>query len=101
MVDGGAPKPRIPSGYYVDFTTLAGDYGWERVPSLWRWRYFWADIRWWRFRKTDGLTWWECMLEVFELSEGASSDGARVNIAGVRNNQRFGFRADFIDAGQH
>jgi len=66
MVEGGEPKPRIPSGYYVDFTTLASDYGWERVPSLWRWRYFWPDIRWWRFRKTDDLTWWECMLEVFE-----------------------------------
>jgi len=66
MVEGGAPKARIPSGYYVDFTTFASDYGWERVPALWRWRYFWADIRWWEFLKTDSLTWWECMLEVFE-----------------------------------
>jgi len=69
MVEGGKLKEHIPSGYYVDFTTLASDYGWERVPSLWRWRYFWPDIRWWRFRKTDGLTWWECMLEVFEPKE--------------------------------
>ncbi len=69
MVEGGAPKTRIPSGYYVDFTTLAGDYGWERVPSLWRWRYFWADIRWWEFQKTNGMTWWDCMLEVFEPNE--------------------------------
>ncbi len=66
MVEGGAPKAYIPAGYYVDFTTLASDYGWERVPALWRWRYFWPDIRWWEFQKTDGLTWWECMLEVFE-----------------------------------
>jgi len=66
MVEGGAPKTRIPSGYYVDLTTLASDYGWERVPALWRWRYFWADIRWWEFLKSDGLSWWECMLEVFE-----------------------------------
>jgi len=66
MVEGGAPKERIPPGYYVDFTTLASDYGWERLPALWRWRYFWPDIRWWEFQKTDGLTWWECMLEVFE-----------------------------------
>ncbi|HEY72283.1 MAG: hypothetical protein B6I35_06185 [Anaerolineaceae bacterium 4572_32.2] len=69
MVEGGELKKRIPSGYYVDFTTLAADYGWERTPSLWRWRYFWPDIRWWRFRKTDGLTWWDCMLEVFEQDE--------------------------------
>ncbi|MBE9471578.1 MAG: PD40 domain-containing protein, partial [Chloroflexi bacterium] len=66
MVEGGAPKAHIPAGYYVDFTTLASDYGWERIPALWRWRYFWPDIRWWEFQKTDGLTWWECMLEVFE-----------------------------------
>jgi TolB protein len=69
MVEGGAPKARIPSGYYVDFTTLASDYGWERTPALWRWRYFWPDIRWWEFQKTDGLTWWECMLEIFEPKE--------------------------------
>jgi hypothetical protein len=69
MVEGGKLKEQIPSGYYVDFTTLASDYGWERVPSLWRWRYFWPDIRWWRFRKTDDLTWWDCMLEVFEPEE--------------------------------
>ena len=66
MVEGGAPRARIPPGYYVDFTTLASSYGWERVPSLWRWRYFWADIRWWEFQKTDGLSWWACMLEIFE-----------------------------------
>jgi TolB protein len=65
-VEGGAPRERVPDGYYVDFTTLANDCGWERVPALWRWRYFWPDIRWWEFQKTDGLTWWEGMLEVFE-----------------------------------
>ncbi|HET89878.1 MAG TPA: hypothetical protein ENN99_03935 [Chloroflexi bacterium] len=69
MVEGGKLKESIPSGYYVDFTTLAGDYGWERVPSLWRWRYFWPDVLWWRFQKTTGLSWWDCMLEVFEPDE--------------------------------
>ena len=75
MVEGGELKKQIPSGYYVDFTTLASDYGWERVPSLWRWRYFWPDIRWWRFRKMEDLTWWECMLEVFEPEEIEASFG--------------------------
>ncbi len=68
-VEGGALQEHIPDGYYVDFTTLASDYGWERVPALWRWRYFWPDTRWWRFRKTDGMNWWECMVEVFEPKE--------------------------------
>lgn len=67
-VEGGAYK-HIPAGYYVDFTTIASDYGWERLPSLWRWRYFWPDIRWWEFQKTDDLTWWDCMLEIFEPDE--------------------------------
>ena len=74
-VEGGALKERVPSGYYVDFTTLASDYGWERVPSLWRWRYFWPDVRWWRFRKTDDLTWWECMLELYEPEQIEASFG--------------------------
>jgi TolB protein len=69
MVEGGELKERIPSGYYVDFTTLASDYGWERTPALWRWRYFWPDIRWWRFQKTDNLTWWDCMSELFRSRE--------------------------------
>ena len=75
MVDGGELKERIPRGYYVDFTTLAGDYSWERVSSLWRWRYFWPDVRWWRFRNTGDLTWWQCMLDVFEPREIEASFG--------------------------
>jgi len=66
MVEGGALKEKVPSGYYVDFTALASIYGWERVSSLWRWRYYWPDIQWWEYQKTDGLTWWACMLEVLE-----------------------------------
>ena len=69
MVEGGAPKGTIPAGYYVDLTTLANAYGWERLPSLWRWRYFWPDIRWWEYQKTDGLNWWACMLEIYAPEE--------------------------------
>jgi TolB protein len=64
LVEGGAYKETIPAGYYVDLTALASEYGWERVPALWRWRYFWPDIRWWELQKTDGLSWWACMLEI-------------------------------------
>jgi TolB protein len=74
-VDGGTLKETVPSGYYVDFTALARDYGWERVPAEWRWRYFWPDIRWWEFQKTGGLTWWDCMLEVFEPGDVESAFG--------------------------
>jgi TolB protein len=75
LVEGGVIKERIPWGYYVDFTTLAGDYGWERLPSLWRWRYSWLDIWWWEFQKTDDLGWWECMLELYEPEQIEASFG--------------------------
>ena len=75
LVEGGALKERIPSGYYVDFTALASDYGWERLPSMWRWRYSWPDIWWWEFQKTDGLGWWECMLELYEPEQIEASFG--------------------------
>jgi TolB protein len=68
-VDGGTLLQEPPSGYYVDFTALARDYGWERVPSMWRWRYFWPDILWWEYRKTGNMTWWDAMLKVFEPAE--------------------------------
>lgn len=74
-VDGGAPMKEIPVGYYVDFTALARDYGWERVPSQWRWRHFWPDILWWDYQKTADLTWWACMLEVFEPEQIESTFG--------------------------
>jgi TolB protein len=74
-VNGGAPRTTVPSGYYVDFTARAHDYGWERVPALWRWRQFWPDIQWWEFRNTGDLTWWDCMLEVHEVEEVESAFG--------------------------
>ncbi|MBC7226710.1 MAG: PD40 domain-containing protein [Thermoflexales bacterium] len=63
---GGRPLEKIPAGYYVDLTALAADYGWERAPALYRWRYFWPDINWWHLQKTEGIDWWQCMLEVYE-----------------------------------
>jgi len=74
-VDGGALMERPPAGYYVDFTALARDYGWERVPSMWRWRYFWPDVLWWEYRKTGDLTWWACMQRVFEPEKIESTFG--------------------------
>ncbi len=75
LVDGGAIKAQIPAGYYVDFTALARDYGWERTPALWRWRYFWPDVRWWEYINTGDITWWECMLDVFPRQEIEASFG--------------------------
>ena len=74
-VQGGRLAETVPPGYFVDLTTLAADYGWERSPALYRWRYYWPDIRWWHLVKRDGLNWWECMLEVYDRQEIEASFG--------------------------
>ena len=86
VAQGGQLLDEVPAGYYADFTTLAAEYGWERVPALYRWRNFWPDIRWWLFRKTDQLAWKECMLELYGLEEietafGPIPEGTVVPIA--------------------
>ncbi|HEY4689973.1 MAG TPA: hypothetical protein VIK33_11720 [Anaerolineae bacterium] len=72
---GGRPMARIPSGYYVDFTTLAADYGWERVRAIWRWRSFYWDVEWWHFQKADGLPWWDAMKQVYAEKDIIASYG--------------------------
>jgi len=72
---GGAPMTTVPSGYYVDFTTLANDYGWQRVRAIWRWRSYYPDVEWWHFQKTDGLPWWEAMKQVYKESDIIASYG--------------------------
>ncbi|MEA3308763.1 MAG: DPP IV N-terminal domain-containing protein [Chloroflexota bacterium] len=72
---GGKLKAQPPAGYYVDFTTLAADYGWERRNALSNWRNSWFDIEWWHFQKTEGLSWYECMLERYTPEEIEGSYG--------------------------
>jgi TolB protein len=62
---GGEPRQQIPSGYWLDFTRLAGEYGWRSVGALRRWRTYYPDTDWWHFQKTDGLSWVEAMREVY------------------------------------
>jgi TolB protein len=73
-VQGGKLKP-IPAGYYVDFTTIAADYGWERRNALSNWRNSYFDIEWWHFQKTEGMSWYSCMLEVYTAEEIEESYG--------------------------
>jgi TolB protein len=63
--EGGELRQEVPLGYYVDFTQLAADYGWDRLPANNRWRNQWADTKWWQFQKPQGLTWFEAMLELY------------------------------------
>jgi len=62
---GGALKPQAPSGYYVDFTELAEDHGFHRLPAMANWRTFYPGARFGEFAHTDGLSWTEAMLRLY------------------------------------
>jgi TolB protein len=65
---GGSLRESIPDGYYVDFTQLAADYGFDRLPSLTDWRTFYLSVRFNEFVRTDGLDWASAMLELYPAS---------------------------------
>lgn len=62
---GGQLMETVPSGYYVDLTQLAADYGWFPIPSDRTWRQNFSGILFWEFVRTDGLTWREAMRELY------------------------------------
>lgn len=62
---GGALKSWAPSGYYLDFTALAADYGFERLPALPNWRTYYHGSRFNQFVFREGLSWEEAMLEIY------------------------------------
>lgn len=62
---GGRLRPEIPSGYYIDLTDVAADYGWEPYPAGTDWRLNFNAINYWMFIKPDGLSWLDAMLEVW------------------------------------
>lgn len=62
---GGAYMKSIPTGYWVDFTALASQYGWQRVPALNNWRTYFAGTQFNEFVITGGLDWHTAMLELY------------------------------------
>ncbi|PJF24066.1 MAG: hypothetical protein CUN53_19710, partial [Phototrophicales bacterium] len=62
---GGRLKREFPQGYYIDLTLLAADYGWDRYPAGSDWRANANSINYWMFTKTDGLTWFQAMRELY------------------------------------
>ncbi len=67
--DGGRLKTEVPAGYYIDFTQLAEDYGWQRSPAGSDWRANVNGINYWLFEKNDGLSWYDAMLQLYNNSE--------------------------------
>ena len=61
---GGGYSP-VPPGFWVDVTTLANQYGWERVPALPNWRTYYRGARFTEFALTGGRSWYDAMLELY------------------------------------
>lgn len=63
--NGGVRLDDVPGGYWVDFTALAAEYGWERLPALLNWRAFFQGARYNAFVFTGGLEWEAAMLDLY------------------------------------
>ncbi len=61
---GGRVAP-VPSGYWLDVTSLAAGYGWERLAALPNWRSYYAGARFTEFALTGGLDWYAAMRELY------------------------------------
>ncbi len=69
---GGLRGPFI-AGYYIDFTHIAEDEGWERISSYeipeFDWRENMVALEYWHYQYTDGLNWYEAMSELYSPDE--------------------------------
>ncbi|MFN3491195.1 MAG: TolB family protein, partial [Anaerolineales bacterium] len=63
---GGEYAP-VPAGYWVDITSLAAAFGWERLPSLPNWRTYYKGARFSTFALTNGLSWYDAMKELYPV----------------------------------
>lgn len=63
--EAGGDYAAVPPGYWVDFTSLAAAYGWDRLPALPNWRNYYAGARFTEFALTSGLDWYSAMLELY------------------------------------
>jgi TolB protein len=62
---GGQFFGQIPTGYFIDFTQLAAEYGFGRLPSDPDWRSYYFGIHFWEFICADGLDWFGAMGELY------------------------------------
>ncbi len=63
--EAGGKYAAVPAGYWIDFTSLAQAYGWERLPALPNWRNYYAGARFTEFALTGGLDWYSAMLQLY------------------------------------
>jgi len=65
IYEAGGKYSDVPAGYWVDFTSLAQAYGWERLPALPNWRNYYTGARFTEFALTGGLDWYSAMLQLY------------------------------------
>ena len=65
VYEQGGKYTDVPPGYWLDFTSLARNYGWERLPALPNWRTYYSGARFTEFALTGGLDWYSAMLEIY------------------------------------
>jgi TolB protein len=65
VYEQGGIYSEVPEGYWVDVTSLALQYGWERVPALPNWRTFYRGARFSEFALTGGMDWYSAMLQLY------------------------------------
>jgi len=63
--NGGQLMNSVPGGYWFDLTTLAAQYGWERLPALTNWRTYYAGARFNELVYPQGLDWRTAMLQLY------------------------------------
>jgi hypothetical protein len=66
---GGRLRSTVPTGYYVDLTQIIEDFEWERAPAGTNWRANVLARNYWVFRKTDGLTIYDALRELYAESQ--------------------------------
>jgi len=62
---GGEYAKSIPGGFWVDFTALAYQFGWQRLPALSNWRSYFKGTQFNEFILTGGLDWRAAMLQLY------------------------------------
>lgn len=69
---GGKLAESVPGGYWIDFTALAADFGFERVPALSNWRNFFQGALFNQFVLRAGLNWEAAMLQLYSADAVAT-----------------------------
>ncbi len=63
--EAGGKTAAAPGGYWLDFTDIALQYGWQRLPAQSNWRTYYPGILFNTFAFTQGKSWEQAMLELY------------------------------------